>query len=248
MTVINIHIKDKDKKKLQKHIKNTDNKSMSEFIRKVVSEKIELENLISKTKNEQNISVKIPDYIPKNKYVIFVKGAVVGVGDNPSDLSQIAIEKFPNLPFEIKFNGTKKKPIEYCFMSLSKFNAWHYGKFEERTYPIIPVKFLLKKKELKLSAIIDTAASLCILKKGEIPLNKLKQISKEKMSTAAGIIDVIIYSGKVMLLDTVFNIDFIIAPIADILPFKFLMGRNLLDRLDAYFFGRKQVVLLKLAE
>ena len=69
---------------------------------------------------EQNIDdyhIKIPDYIPKNKYVIFIKGAVVAIGDNPSDLADIAIKKFPNLPFTIKYNGKQKKKMEYIISS-----------------------------------------------------------------------------------------------------------------------------------
>jgi len=52
----------------------------------------------------------------------------------------------------------------------------------------------------------------------------------------------------VTLLDIDFDIEFLIAPLFNGLPFKFLIGRNLLDQLDAYFMGKKQILLLKVAE
>ena len=45
-------------------------------------------------KKMSNESIKIPEYIPKNKYVIFVKGPVVAIGDNASDLADILPYKF----------------------------------------------------------------------------------------------------------------------------------------------------------
>ena len=70
----------------------------------------------------------------------------------------------------------------------------------------------------------------------------------EQISTITGIVNTPIYKGEIKILDKLFQIEFIFASIADILPFEFLIGRNLLDQLDAYFMGKKQIVLLKLAE
>ena len=74
---------------------------------------MKIEELISKIDVPKTI--EIPNYIPKDKYVIFVNGAVVAFGDNPNDLAEIAIQKFPNHPFIIKYNGQRKKPIEYFY-------------------------------------------------------------------------------------------------------------------------------------
>ncbi|MDD1778759.1 MAG: hypothetical protein LUQ65_11390 [Candidatus Helarchaeota archaeon] len=60
-------------------------------------------------------STDIPDYVPKNQYVVFVKNIVVAIGPTPCDLAEIALQKFPNLPIVIKFNGPKRKQMEYCY-------------------------------------------------------------------------------------------------------------------------------------
>jgi predicted aspartyl protease len=67
-------------------------------------------------------------------------------------------------------------------------------------------------------------------------------------ATAGGVVDMTVYTGIVSVLDTTFEVEFIFSPIPDSLPFTFLIGRNLLDQLDAYFLGKKQVLLLKIAE
>ena len=246
MPLINIHINNSDKTRLKNYVESHKAKSMSEFVREVVAEKIKIEELISKIEVPETI--EIPDYIPKDKYVIFVNGAVVAVGDNPSDLAEIAIQKFPNLPFNIKYNGPKKKPIEYFYMSLTEFHGWRYSLFEDRTYPVIPIELYIFEEKKKLNASFDTAASLCVLKTNVFPSDSCTISRKEQISTVTGIIEATIYKGKVKILETIFEIEFIIAPIADVLPFKFLIGRNLMDQLDAYFLGKKQVLLLKLAE
>ncbi|MHA1293489.1 MAG: hypothetical protein ACTSR3_23605 [Candidatus Helarchaeota archaeon] len=112
MTIINIHMKDEDKKKIQKFIKSNTNKSMSDFIREVIKDGLNIEEKVSEIESEE-YAQEIPEYIPKKKYAVFVKGAIIAVGDNPSDLACIALEKFPRLPFTINFNGPKKDAMEY---------------------------------------------------------------------------------------------------------------------------------------
>ncbi len=219
---------------------------MSEFVRDIITEKMKIEEIILSTQMAEPI--EIPDYVPKNLYIIFVNGAVVAVGPNPSDLADIAIQKFPNLPFIIKYNGPKQKSMEYCYASLHGFQGWKYSIFEDRSYPVIPITFHLNNDKKELSASIDTAASLCILKKDLIPPEQCVFSRKEQVATAAGIVDAAIYKGKVTFLDVDFDIEFLIAPLFDLLPFKFLIGRNLLDQLDAFFMGKKQILLLRLAD
>ena len=116
---------------------------MSEYVRNLIKERMKIEKIISTIEAPE--SIEIPDYIPKNKYVVFVKGAVVAVGDNPSDLAEIAVQKFPNFPFIMKYNGQPQKQMEYFYMSLTEFHGWRYSLFENRSYPIIPIEFQSKK-------------------------------------------------------------------------------------------------------
>ena len=246
MTILNIHIKKDDKEKFQELVDIKKLKSMSEVIRRLVSEKIQIEEASRESK--KGVEIVIPDYIPKNKYVAFVKGAIIAVGDTVSEVAQVAAEKFPDGPLVIKFNGPKKKPLEYCFLSLNDLNCWNYANVENVTYPIIPITLKIPTIEKHLLALIDTAASVSILKEGLIDISKVKTNREEQLSTAAGIISKKFYKGKVKLLEVDFEIDFIITPIDDSLPFNMLVGRSLLNKLDTYFFGKRKIVCLKIAE
>nr|MDO8111866.1 hypothetical protein [Candidatus Sigynarchaeota archaeon] len=247
MTLLNIHVKDEDKKKLQKYVETIGGESMSDVVRSMIQEKIKIDEVIAALPPVDQVD--IPDYVPKDKYVIFVNGAIVGVGDNPSELAELALQKFPDLPFVMKYNGKKKPFLEHVFMSLSNVHAWRYCIFEGHSFPMLPIEFQCSDKNKKtLYASIDTAATLCVMKENVLPIDSFTSSRKEKISTADGILESQIYEGIVKILDTSFEIEFIITPMPDELPFKFLIGRNLLDQLDAYFLGKKQVLLLKQAE
>jgi len=247
MTVVNIHMKEQEKKKLLKFIEAHDIKSYSEFIRQVLSEKIRIEEFAEE--GELDTDPEVPEYIPKNKYVAFVNGAIASIGESPSEVAHNAMLKFPHFPIIIKYSGESDvKPLEYCFMSLSEFHGWKYSKFQTLTYPLLPISFKYESGENPLLACIDTAASLCLLKEGIIPLEQLSLSRKENIFTAGGLIQAEIYSGIVRILDVDFEIEFIISPINNQLPFEFLIGRNLFDQLDAYFLGKKRIFFLKKAD
>jgi predicted CopG family antitoxin len=246
MTLINVHVKDDDKKRLQKYVESHGKDSMSEVIRSLIEEKIQIDELLAKLLPVED--VEIPEFVPKGKYVIFVNGALVAVGDTPCDLAEIAMLKFPNLPFVMKFNGPDPGPTEYVFMSLSGFYSWKYCRFGDHSYPMLPIEINVNDFTKRLNASIDTAASLCVVKYGEIPEENCTKTRSEKIFTAGGIIDAPVYSGTAQILDITFDIEFIFTPMPGEIPFKFLVGRNLFDQLDAYFMGLKQVLLLKQAE
>lgn len=246
MTILNIHIDDKDKEKVKELAEKQKEKSMSEYVRKVLTEKIKIQEA---ELNRNSIEdVKIPDYVPKNKYVGFIKGAIIAVSDSPSEIAQVAIEKFPNLPLVVKFNGPKKKQMEYCYLNLSELSCWKYAQIEDFSYPIIPVLFKADSIERMLSASIDTASSLCVLKNDLFPKNNFEISREEKISTATGIIKSKIYKCSIGIGDKQFKTEFVLAPIPENIPFRILIGRNLLDQLDTYLFGKKQIICLKSAE
>nr|MDO8087153.1 DUF6290 family protein [Candidatus Sigynarchaeum springense] len=250
MTLINVHVKENEKKALQKYVEETGGQSMSEVIRTIIHDKIQVNTLVASLPPIGD--VEIPAYVPKDKYVIFVNEAIVGVGDNPSELAELAMHKFPNLPFVMKFNGEVAGNQEYVFMGLASTHAWRYCRFGDRSFPMLPVQLDVKKEGKATSKVcyasVDTASSLCVLKAGHIPADACQSIRKEQIATAGGIVDAEIYAAIASILDARFDIEFIFSPIPDSIPFTFLIGRNLLDQLDAYFLGKKQALLLKIAE
>ena len=88
-------------------------KSVSEIIRRLLAENVKIQEISEKRVMSENI--EIPEYIPQNKYVGFVNGAIIAVGESPSEISRITAGKSPNSPLIIKFNGPTKKRMEYCF-------------------------------------------------------------------------------------------------------------------------------------
>ena len=200
MTILKIHIDDEDKEKvreLSEELSEIQNeKLMSEYdVRKVLAEKIKIQEVQEGQK--QIDEIKIPDYIPKNKYVGFVKGAIIGVADSPNEIAQIAVNKFPNDPLIIKYNGAKKKQIEYSYLNLTELNCWKYAQIEETSYPIFPMVIKTKLEEKKLAASIDTASSLCVLKEDIHPRKDFKISREERIATASGIVKSKIYiKGK----------------------------------------------------
>ncbi len=142
-------------------------------MRNLIKEKIKIEEFAQKTQSSDII--RISDYIPKNKFVGFVNGAVIAVGDTPSEVAQVAVERFPDFPLIIRYNGPKQKSIEYCFLNFTELRSWKYIQLEDRTYPIVPIVFRYNSNEKNLFASIDTASSLCVLKNNEIPSEFLKK-------------------------------------------------------------------------
>ncbi len=239
-------MKDDEKRKLQATVEALKSPSVSEFVRSLLAEKIQVEELAQQKNTSEGL--EIPPFIPKGKYVAFINGAVIGVGDSPSEVAQIAAEKFPNFPLIIKFNGSRPKQTEYIYASLSQPHSWKYIQFEDHSYPVVPIKITGNSTEKSLFASIDTAASLCVMQEQAVAASEFDLSRSEEISTAAGIMKAQIFTGTVNLLEHTFTVEFIFAPITTMLPFRFLIGRNLLDQLDAFFFGKKQILMLKMAE
>ncbi len=108
-------MKEQEKIPPKEYINKSTGKSMSEFVRDTTAKKIKPQDLVSS--NQISEPFEILDYIPKNQYVVFVKGVIVAAGSTPSDLSEIALQQFPYFPFIIKYNGPTQKSMEYCDVS-----------------------------------------------------------------------------------------------------------------------------------
>ena len=245
MNLINIYVKEQEKKQLQEYIAKHGKKSMSDFVRKVIAEKLQVEEVANQSVTED---VEIPDYIPKNKYVLFANNTIVAVGDTPNEVALIAATKRIQPPYVIKFNGKGVAPKEYCYMSLEGTRGWKYTPFEGKTYPLVLMEIEYEGSEKPIIASIDTAASVCVMKEDFLASSEFIQTRVETLNTAAGEVTAPFYMSTIKILETNFEMEFIFAPISDDLPFQFLIGRNLLDLLDAFFFGKKQVFWLKPGE
>ena len=103
MTLINVYMKDSEKKKMQEFIEKIEGKSVSDYVRNLINEQIKIDDLSTKMDPEEII---IPDYIPENKYIVFVNNAIVAVEDTPSQATLAAVDKGYDPPYIIKYKGT----------------------------------------------------------------------------------------------------------------------------------------------
>ena len=70
MTILNIHIKDNDKKKVQELVELKKEKSMSEFIRKLLAENVKIHEISEK--QEKSNEIEIPDYVQKINMLVLL--------------------------------------------------------------------------------------------------------------------------------------------------------------------------------
>ena len=161
MTLINVYMKDSEKKKMQEFIEKIEGKSVSDYVRNLINEEIKIDDLSTKMDPEEII---IPDYIPENKYIVFVNNAIVAVEDTPSQATLAAVDKGYDPPYIIKYKGTNTESAqhhaqEYFFMSLSEGWVLPYTPIENGTQLLLRVDFQAGKFSKKLVALIDTGAS-----------------------------------------------------------------------------------------
>ncbi|MHA1325634.1 MAG: hypothetical protein ACTSRL_22825, partial [Candidatus Helarchaeota archaeon] len=123
MTVLNVGINEKTKKKLKEVVKLSEYKTVSELVRSTINEKLTIEEA------EKDViqKVTIPEWIPEGKYIAFVKGSIAAVGDSIAEVSREAATKFPNEACVIKRQGAKIQLLEYVFSAFTELKCWQYS-------------------------------------------------------------------------------------------------------------------------
>lgn len=242
MTILNINIDKEKKEEISKIIEEHDYKSMSQFVRLSIEEKL----LIEKMARNKPINPEIPEWVPDGKYVAFVNNAILAVGDSPQQVSRESAEKFPNANgLIIKRKGKQTKNIEYIFSSISKIKCNHYSVSKNRSFPIITGELRKNDKFIIIQALPDTAASLSLIKKELCEELDLQIIRQEEIHTAIGINKLDVVSAMFKLNDFEIEAEFLRSEIMEEFPFQILIGRNILDYLSIYLFGKDKIVCYK---
>ena len=91
----------------------------------------------------------------------------------------------------------------------------------------------------------DSAASLSILKNTYVKQLNLTTIRTEEIITMAGPIQLNVIKVNIQIDDMILTSEILKGQIPDELPFDLLLGRNVLDLLDVYLLGKRQVICLK---
>ena len=79
-----------------------------------------------------------------------------------------------------------------------------------------------------------------MIKKGIIPDKNAIKVREDSVLTTNGIIQSTIYKGVIKIQDESFPMEFILADLGDTVPFQILLGRNILDQLNAFLFGKSK--------
>ena len=119
MTILNVEIDKKKKEKIKEIVKSSTYKTISEFVRSSIEERLKIEE-IAKKKFE---NVVIPEWIPDGKYIAFVNGAIASIGDTVSEVSRESAEKFPDSSVVIKRKGEPVKIPEYIFSAFTELKC-----------------------------------------------------------------------------------------------------------------------------
>ncbi|NVM02624.1 MAG: hypothetical protein HWN67_09830 [Candidatus Helarchaeota archaeon] len=215
---------------------------MSQFIRLSIDEKLILE----KTLNNKQKIIEIPDWVPDGKYVAFVNSAVVAVGESPQQVTQEVAEKFPDAAHVIiKRKGVSVESLEYIFTVIPELRCKNYTTYEGRTFPLITVQIGKDKKFKSVQGLPDSAASISLIKKELSQDLNLKTVRQVLVYTARGETKLDVVTATFKINDLIIKTEFVKSEVSEELPFKLLIGRNILDHLNLYLFGKNKLVCYK---
>ncbi|MHA1315691.1 MAG: DUF5678 domain-containing protein [Candidatus Helarchaeota archaeon] len=111
MTQLNFILDEEKKQRIKELIESKKYKSISDFIRSAIIERLKIEE----TSGLKNKNIVIPDWIPDGKFVAIVRGAIVAVGDTAVEVTRESVAKFPDGSWVIKRKGKSVKIPEYIY-------------------------------------------------------------------------------------------------------------------------------------
>ncbi len=251
MTTINFKLDDKKKKEIEAITKIKGYKSISDFIRQAIDEKMNLQrkidDFLAKNPPMDKEKIKIPDFIPDGKYLGISRNSIVAIGDSSDEVLQILAEKFPHSASGVIRKGEKKEPMEYMFsiFSLDELDCYHQYKYEDNHYPILSFSIYLNGKKRTLSGLIDTGATISAINEKVLKDYNLTPIKKKKISTANSIIEVPIYKSTFQYKDVSIELEFISTNIRGDFSIQALLGKNFIDKFKILLLGKEKIFCIQ---
>ena len=130
MTFINFKVDEEKKKKIEEITAIKGYKSVSEFIREAIDEKMNLQRLIDdfieKNPPLDKKRIKIPDFIPDGKYLGIAHNEIVIIGDSLGEVMKKLLKGFPESSTSVMRKGMEMEHFETLFSTFSKENAKSY--------------------------------------------------------------------------------------------------------------------------
>lgn len=242
---------DKDKKKkIEEIAKFKGYKSVSEFIREAIDEKMNLQKLIDDFKEKNPPidlnKIDIPDFIPDGKYLGISRNTIVAIGDTLQGVMKTLYDKFPEASAGIIRKGKEIEQFETLFSLFSAENTkcFQQAEIAKHFYPILEFFITVNGDNKSLLGLIDTGASIMALDRKFIESFELKPIRNSKVLTANGIIEAPIYKSMFQYDNLSYELEFTASEISG-LPIQALIGKNFIDEFNILFLGREKLFCIQ---
>ncbi len=247
MTIINFKIDDLKKKKIEDIVRSQGYKSVSEFIREAVDNKLNFQKLIREFKNSNppfdKSKIKIPDFIPDGKYLGIARNEIVVIGDSIKEVAEKLLKKFPDSATAIIRKGKDLENFEIIFSLFFSENSKCYNQVKIGThfYPLLKIFVELNERIKPLLGLVDTGASIMTLDEKIISKENLKPIEMRKMITANGIVNTPIYKSKFIYEDVKIELKFTTSNLENPIGINALIVNNFIDKFNLIFLGNEKI-------
>ncbi|MHA1728691.1 MAG: ribbon-helix-helix protein, CopG family [Promethearchaeota archaeon] len=252
MSIINFKVNEEKKKEIEEITKLKGYKSVSEFIREAIDDKMNLQKIVDKFKKKNPTfdlkKIDIPDYIPDGKYLGIARNTIICVGDSIQEVMKILFEKFPEAVGGIIRKGKEVETFEvlYSLFSAENTKCYHQIEIDNNNYPIIAFSMVLNDEDKPIIGLIDTGASIMTIDENYIKDYDFKPIHMKKIITANGIIKAPIYKGTFQYENQTLKLEFTTSNISGPLGIQALIGKNFIDKFNLLFLGTEKLFCVQI--
>jgi len=251
MTVINFKVDEEKKRKIEEIVKLKGYKSVSEFIRAAIEDKMNLnkvvDNFIKENPPLDKNKIKIPDFIPNGKYLGIARNEIVVIGDTIKEVMEKLYSKFPQAASGIIRKGMEMPVFETLFslFSVENTKCYNQARFDENNYPLLEIYVELNGNTKKIFGLIDTGASIIALDNSLLNNHDLTPVRRSKVFTATKIMELSIFKAKFSYNEQSYNLDFVFTELADLFGIKALIGKNFIDKFNLLLLGNEKLFCLQ---
>lgn len=251
MNVINFKVDEEKKKKIEQVVEIKGYKSVSEFIREAIDEKMNfqkvVDNFIKENPPLEKDKINIPDFIPDGKYLGIARNEIVVIGDSIKEVMEKLYSKFPQAASGIIRKGMEMPVFETLFslFSVENTKCYNQARFGDNCYPLLEIIVELNGNTHTIFGIIDTGATIIALDKSLLNNHDLKPVRRSEVFTANKIIELSIYNAIFSFNGHSYNLDFVLTELADLFGIKVLIGKNFIDKFNLLLLGNEKLFCLQ---
>jgi len=155
-------VDEKKKREIEEMTKIKGYKSISEFIREVIDDKMNLQKIVDDFKNKNPPldieKIEIPEFIPDGKYLGISRNTIVIIEDSMQEAMKKLFAKFPESATGIIRKGKEIESFEtlYSLFSASNTKCYHQTKIYNNFYPMLEFSIINNGETRSLIGLIDT--------------------------------------------------------------------------------------------